>query len=305
MFRFFTIRLAQSIVLFFGVLVLVFFMVRLTGDPAALMLSREASIEQLEAFRIERGLDRPVPIQFADFMLSAVQGDLGSSFQFDIPNTELIFQRLPATLELATAALIVTLVIALPLGVLGGMYPDTWIDAIARLVGLAGQTIPSFWLALILIIAIAIPVEGIPTFGRDGINSLILPTIALSLAGTGQLVRLTRSAVLEVRNQNYIRTARSKGLSGRQVAWRHITPNAAIPLISVIGINYTYLLGGSVYIETVFSWPGLGGLLENAIQATDFPLVQAITIFIAFFAIVINLLTDLIYSLLDPRIRLS
>ena len=301
--RYIAVRIIQSFLLLIGVLVIVFFMVRLTGDPAALMLSREATIEQLEAFREIYGLNRPVHVQFYDYFSGVFRGDLGDSLEFNTPNLGFILQRMPATIELATAALVIALIIALPLGILAGMFPNTWVDFLARGLGLAGQTIPSFWLAMILIIVVAVNVSWIPTFGRDGLRSLILPSVALGLGGAGQLVRLARASVLEIRNQNYIRTAHAKGLSPRQVAIRHIASNAMIPLVSVIGIQYTYLLGGSVYIETIFSWPGLGSLLENAIQGNDFPLVQAITIFIALFAILVNLVTDILYMLLDPRIR--
>jgi ABC-type dipeptide/oligopeptide/nickel transport system permease component len=303
MLRYLFFRIAQSLLLLIGVLALVFLMVRLTGDPAALMLSREATPEQLEAFRELNGMNRPVMVQLLDYFAGILRGDLGDSMQMDLPNSDLISQRLPATLELATTALLLALVVALPLGILSGMSPGTFVDYIARGLGLAGQTIPSFWLAMILILVVAVNVPWIPTFGRDGVNSLILPASALGLAGMGQLVRLTRSVVLEVRSENYIRTARAKGLHPYKVAWRHIMPNVAIPLVSVIGIQYTYLLGGSIYIETVFAWPGLGGLLNDAVNGSDFPLIQAITIFIGIFAIAVNLLTDIVYSLLDPRIR--
>lgn len=305
MFRYLIIRVAQSILLLIGVLILVFLMVRLTGDPAALMLSRRATQEQLAAFRELHGFNRPIWEQFADYMGGVLHGDLGKSLQMDLPNRDLIFQRLPATLELATASLIIVLAISLPLGIMAGMLPNSPVDYLARVFALAGQTIPNFWLAMILILVVAVNVPWIPTFGRDGLNSLILPATALSLAGIGLVVRLTRSVVLEIREEDYIRTARAKGLNSYQISLRHIMPNVAIPLISVIGIEYIYLLGGSVYIETVFSWPGLGSLLDDAVNGSDFPLIQAITIFIAIFAIIVNLSTDLIYGLLDPRIRHS
>lgn len=304
MMRFLLFRFLQSFALLFGVLTLVFLMVRLTGDPVSLMVAREATQEQREAFRAAYGLDRPVHEQYLDYMGGILQGDLGDSLRQRIPNMVLIGQRLPATFELALAALVLAVGVAVPLGVIAGMYPGTWIDALARLFGLIGQTLPSFWLAMILIIVFAVNLRMFPSFGRDSFASLILPTIALSLGAMGHLVRLTRSAVLEVRQEHYIRTARAKGLRSQWVAIRHIAPNAAIPLVSVIGIQFTYLLGGSVYIETIFSWPGLGSLLNNAISDNDFPLVQAITIFIALFAIAINFLTDILYGWLDPRIRL-
>jgi ABC-type dipeptide/oligopeptide/nickel transport system permease component len=301
--RFLISRLIQSLLLLGGVLVLVFFMVRLTGDPASLMLAREATAEQREAFRDAYGLNRPLIVQFGDYLFGVLRGDLGMSLRLNIPNTNLIMQRLPATLELAIAALLLATAIAIPLGILSGMYPGSPADFLARGLGLAGQTIPSFWLAMILIIVFAVNLRLLPSFGRDTVASLVLPAFALALGGMGQLVRLTRSAVLEILSENYVRTAHAKGVPTSQVAFRHIAPNATIPLVSVIGIQFTYLLGGSVYIETIFSWPGLGSLLNNAINDSDYPLVQAITIFIALFAISIHFLTDLMYGWLDPRIR--
>ncbi|MCY3945409.1 MAG: ABC transporter permease [Anaerolineaceae bacterium] len=296
-------RILQSIALILGVLVLVFFTVRLTGDPVGLMVARNATPEQREAFRVAHGFDRPLAEQFIGYLGNALGGDLGKSLRFHLPNAELIMQRLPATMELALAALLLSLVIAVPLGIISGVFPGSPLDLLARLIGLAGQTIPSFWLAMILILVFAVNLRLFPTFGRDSLEHLVLPAVALSVASMGQMVRLLRSAVLEVSRENYIRTARSKGLSEIVITLRHVTPNALIPLVSVVGVNFTYMLGGSVYIETIFAWPGLGTLLNDAINDSDFPLVQAITIFIAAFAIGLNLLTDIAYDLIDPRAR--
>lgn len=284
-------------------LVLVFFTVRLTGDPVGLMVARNATPEQREAFRIAHGLDRPLAEQFLAYLGGALRGDLGKSLRLHLPNTELIMQRLPATMELALAALLLSLVVALPLGIISGVFPGSPLDLLARLIGLAGQTIPSFWLAMILILVFAVNARLFPVFGRDSLQHLVLPAIALSVASMGQMVRLLRSTVLEITRENYIRTARAKGVSEIIITLRHVTPNALIPLVSVVGVNFTYMLGGSVYIETIFAWPGLGTLLNDAISDSDFPLVQAITIFIAAFAIGLNLLTDIAYDLIDPRAR--
>ncbi|MDZ7799789.1 MAG: ABC transporter permease [Trueperaceae bacterium] len=298
-------RTGESVLLMLGVLILVFFMVRLTGDPVSLMIPKEAPPEQREAFAQALGLDRPLPVQFVDYMGGVFQGDLGDSLRQRRPNLAIINERLPATLQLATAALAFAMLVAIPLGLAGGMRPGSSLDALARGVGLAGQTIPNFWLGMILIVFFAVELGWFPAFGRDAPISVVLPAVSLGFAGMGQLVRLTRSAVLEVRKSDYIRTALSKGVPSRLVSFKHVLPNVAIPIVSVIGIQFTYLLGGSVYIEVVFAWPGLGTLLEGAIRDSDFPLVQAITIFISLFAISIHLLTDVAYGLLDPRLRLS
>ncbi|MEX2540809.1 MAG: ABC transporter permease [Trueperaceae bacterium] len=305
MIRFLSRRLGETLLLMIGVLVLVFFMVRLTGDPVSLILPVTAPIEQREQFREAMGLNRPLLTQFSDFMLGAAQGDLGRSLRLRQPNVGLILQRLPATIELAFAALLFAIVVAVPLGLAGGMNPGTWMDGLARAVGLAGQSVPNYWLGMLLIVFFAVELRWLPSFGRDTLLSLVLPAVSLGFAGMGQLVRLTRSAVLEVRSSDFIRTARSKGLQRSRVSSKHVLPNVAIPIISVLGIQFTYLLGGSVYIEVVFAWPGLGTLLESAIRDSDFPLVQAVTIFISLFAILIHLLTDLLYGVIDPRLRLS
>lgn len=303
MIKFLLKRLFESVLLIIGVLILVFFMVRLTGDPVSLILPVDAPIEQREQFREAMGLNEPLVVQFRDFMLGAATGDLGDSLRLRRPNHLAILERLPATIELAVGALVFAILVAVPLGLAAGMNPGSFVDRVARAVGLAGQSIPNYWLGMLLIVLFAVELRWLPSFGRDSFTSLILPAVALGFAGMGQLVRLARSAVLEVRSSDFIRTARSKGMRRQRVSTKHVLPNVAIPLISVLGIQFTYLLGGSVYIEVVFAWPGLGSLLETAIRDSDFPLVQAITIFFSLFAITIHLLTDLLYGVIDPRLR--
>jgi len=301
--QYFIRRLLQSFILLIGVSIIVFFMIRLTGDPVSLMISRDATMEQRQAFAEANGFNRPMSTQFVDYVGKLLQGDLGNSLQYRVPATQLIAQRLPPTFELAFLSLILALVIGIPLGAVGGIYPNSWMDVLSRFIGLLGQTIPSFWLAMLLVFFVAVPIDFLPTFGRRGIESLILPTFALAFGGVSQLVRLTRATVMEVMGENYIRTAAAKGLNPTYIGIHYVLRNAALPIISVTGVQFTYLLGGSVYIESIFSWPGLGTLLEGAITNRDFPLVQAITFFIALFAISVNFLTDLIYMLVDPRIR--
>lgn len=298
-------RSAQSLLLMAGALVLVFFMVRLTGDPVSLMLPKEASLEQRAAFRAEMGLDRPLWAQFTDYLGGVLRGDLGQSLRTQQPSLGLILERLPATLELAFAALLFAVALAVPLGLAAGLYPGGWPDRALEVIAFSGQVVPSFVFAMLLIMLFAVQLGWLPSFGRDTLASLVLPAVALGFGGTSQLLRLTRSVVAEVRRSDYLRTAKSKGLPAFSVAWRHALPNVAIPLLSVAGVQFTYLLGGSVYIETIFAWPGLGSLLNTAIQDSDFPLIQAITLFIAFFAIAVQLLTDLLYGLADPRVKLA
>jgi peptide/nickel transport system permease protein len=303
--RYIISRAFQSLFLLLGVLIIIFFMVRLTGDPATLMVARDAPEAAREAFREAMGFNRPLIVQFFDYFIGILRGDFGDSLNFDQPALELILERLPATFQLATVALLLAIIVAIPIGIIGGSNPGSAIDSVGRTLGLLGQTIPNFWLALILILIFAVNLGWFPSFGRDTSASVILPAIALGFASMGQLVRLTRSAVLEIRNEDYIRTARSKGISKLKIGARHVFRNASLALISVVTIQYSYLLGGSIYIETIFSWPGLGNLLRQAVEGRDFPLVQAIAFFISFFVIAITLLTDVIYALIDPRIRYS
>lgn len=297
-------RLIQSLLLMLGVLVIVFFMVRLTGDPASLLINRDfASPEQMAAMRAALGLDKPTHLQFVEYMRNLLTGDFGYSLRFRQPALEVIFSGLPITLLLSSLSLSIAVAIAVPLGIIGGTSPNSWTDLVARVVGLLGQVTPSFWLALIFIWIFAVNLRWFPSFGIDSAKAYVLPAVALSVGGMGQLARLTRSAVLEIRNEDYIRTARSKGLSPRAIARHHVTRNAALALISVIGVQFTYALSGSVYIETIFAIPGMGWMLNEAIRGRDFVMVQALTIFIASFAIVMNLVTDILYAAIDPRIR--
>jgi ABC-type dipeptide/oligopeptide/nickel transport system permease component len=310
--RYILSRLVQCILILFGVLCIVFFMLQVTGDPVALMVSRNTSPEKLEQLREEMGFNRPMIVQFADFASHAIRGDFGMSIRHKQPAMKLIMGRLPATVELASVALLMSMIMGITLGILGGSNPGSVWDTIARGAGLIGQTIPNFWLALILIILFAVNLGWFPAFGRDtwhflGIRlptrSVILPAFSLGLFTMGQLVRFTRSAVMEIRNEDYVRTAYSKGLHDKRIYVKHILRNASIPLISIIGVQFGYLLSGSIYIETIFSWPGLGNLLAEAIGNRDFALIQAIAFFTAVVVVTLNLLTDIAYGLADPRIR--
>jgi peptide/nickel transport system permease protein len=295
--------LGQAALVLLGVFILVFFMIRLTGDPARVMLAREATPEQVAAFRQQMGFDQPLIIQFFRYLGQTLTGDFGNSLHYRSPALPLVLERLPATLQLSFVALVMALVIAIPLGLAGGARPGSLIDVIGRTLGLLGQTTPTYWLGLVMIIVFAVQLRWLPTSGRTGFSSVLMPAFALALATMGRLVRLTRSAVMEVMREDYVRTARSKGLADRTIFYRHVLRNAGIPLISVIGIQFGYMLGGSVLIESVFAWPGLGRLAIDSISIRDFPLVQAIALFASVVVVALNLLTDLAYSLIDPRIR--
>lgn len=301
--RYFISRLIQSVFLLFGVLLLVFIMVRVTGDPAALMMPREASPEDVEAFREKMGFNDPTLVQFGRFISKAITGDFGNSLHFKTPAMPMVVGRLPATVQLALTGLLFAVVLGIPLGLVGGFNPGSAIDNIGRILALLGQSVPNFWLALIMILYFAVRLRWFPSFGRDEWKSVIMPAFVLGLPVMGQIVRLTRSAVLEIRGEDYIRTAHSKGLMPRTIYIKHVLRNVSIPLVSVIGIQFGYMLGGSIYIEFIFSWPGMGQLLQQSIGWRDFPLVQALAVFTSAIVLGINLLTDVAYAIIDPRIR--
>jgi len=278
-------------------------MVRVTGDPASLMMPRESSPEQMEAFREKMGFNDPVLTQFSKFISNAVLGDFGDSLHFKSPAMPLVLERLPATVQLASAGLLMAVIVGIPIGLMGGFNPGSTLDSIGRFIALMGQSVPNFWLGLMMILFFGVRLGWFPTFGRDHWNSVIMPAFVLGLPVLGQLVRLTRSAVLEIRGEDFIRTAHSKGLEPKTIYTKHVFRNVAIPLISVIGVQFGYMLGGSIYIEAIFSWPGMGGLLEQSIGWRDFPLVQAIAVFTSVIVLALNIFTDLAYSMIDPRIR--
>ena len=296
-------RLLQGIAILFGVLVLVFIMVRATGDPASLMMPRDASPEAIQAFRHTMGFDQPLPVQFWNYLRGLAVGDFGNSLYYKTPSLPLILQRLPATLELAFAGLLMATAVGLPLGLAAGANPGSLWDNVGRTIGLLGQSIPNFWLALVMIIIFAVNLGWLPSFGRAGPKSVLMPAFVLGLPCMAAIVRMTRSAVLEIRGADFVRTAYGKGLPRWRVYVDHILRNAAIPLVGVIGIQFGYMLGGSIYIETIYAWPGMGTLIADAVGHRDFLLMQAIAFFTSAVIVTISLLTDFLYSLLDPRIR--
>ena len=301
--RYILSSMTQALLVLLGVLILTFFMVRLTGDPARVMLAREATAEQVAAFNQVMGFDKPIYEQFGLYLLNLLRGDFGNSLSYRLPALPLILERLPATLQLAFVALLMAVGVAIPLGLMGGARPGGPVDLLGRAVGLFGQAVPSFWLALVMIIVFAVNLRWLPSFGRDVPAAVLMPAFVLGLPTMGRLVRLTRSSVLEIMGEDYMRTARSKGLAPRIIFYRHALRNAAIPLVGVIGIQFGYMLGGSVIIESVFAWPGLGRMAIDAISIRDFPLVQAIAFFTSLIVIALTILTDIVYGLIDPRIR--
>lgn len=301
--RYLLARLGQSALAIACVLVLVFFMVRLTGDPAVAMLPQEATPADVKAFREAMGFDRPLAVQFWEFVSRAAVGDFGKSLHYRISAWTLIVERLPATLELAVASLCFAVAVAVPLGIRGATRPGSLWDGLAQGVALLGQAVPAYWAGLVLIVLLSVQLNLLPVAGRSGWASLVMPMLTLSMGVLGRLAQLARSVMLDVLRQDYIRTAHSKGLGVRAVHYRHALRNAAMPLITLIGVNFGYMLGGSVLIESVFAWPGVGRLAAQAIFQRDFPLVQAVAFFASLAVISVNLLTDLLYGLVNPQIR--
>jgi peptide/nickel transport system permease protein len=268
------------------------------------MLPQEASKEDVAQFRKAMGFDRPLAVQFGDFVRRAVVGDFGKSLQYRTSAWSLIVERLPATLELAVAAMSFAVLIGVPLGMLAATRPGSAWDALAQGMALLGQALPAYWVGLILIIVLSVQLNLLPVAGRSGWASLVMPMITLGMGTLGRLTQLARSVMLDTLGQDYIRTARAKGLAPRAVHYRHALKNAAIPLITLVGVNFGYMLGGAVLIESVFSYPGIGRLAAQAIFQRDFPLVQAVAFFASLVVILVNLATDLVYGLVNPQVRL-
>ncbi|HEV8675713.1 MAG TPA: ABC transporter permease [Methylomirabilota bacterium] len=301
--RFLLARLGHSALAILCVLVLVFLLVRLTGDPAVVMLPQEATAAEVAAFREAMGFDRPLAVQFWEFLSRAAVGDFGKSLHYRISAWALVMERLPATLELAVAALGFAVAVAVPLGILAATRPGSAWDAAAQAVALLGQAIPAYWAGLILILLLAVQLGLLPVAGRSGWGSLVMPMLTMAMGVVGRLTQLARSVMGDALRQDYVRTAHSKGLGAAAVYYRHALKNAAIPLITMIGVNFGYMLGGSVLIESVFAWPGIGRLAAQAVFQRDFPLVQAVAFFGSLVVLTVNLVTDLVYGWVNPQIR--
>jgi len=281
----------------------VFALLQLSGDPAYVLLAPEATPEQRAAFRAQYGLDQPLPVQYARYLARVVQGDFGQSFSFQAPALEVALQRLPATFELTLAAMTLAVLLAIPAAVIAALWRGRLFDRALMAVTLAGQSVPTFWLGMMMIIVAAVHFRVLPASGRGGWSHLVMPAVALALWLMALLARVTRSEMLEALEQDYVRTARAKGLAESAVAARHALKNALLPIVTVLGLQFGGLLGGAVMTETVFAWPGVGTLILDAILKKDFPVVLAGVMVVAAGFIVVNLVLDLLYSALDPRIR--
>jgi peptide/nickel transport system permease protein len=325
-------RLAGTIPVLCLISLLVFLLIHAApGDPTLFLLGEETNAAEVAKAKERWGLDQPLYIQYLKFLKSAATGDFGKSFKYAEPVTRVIKTRLPATIELAIFAIIIATLLAIPLGVWAGAKPNSWIDNIGTTFGLFGISMPSFWLAIMLILLLAGVLNLLPTSGRstygiagpeetgfyildsmlqnnwravwDALSHIFLPALALGVNMLGILMRVTRSSILEVMNEDYIQTARAKGLRENKVVWRHVTRNALIPVITVVGLELGTLLSGSIIVETVFAWPGSGSLLITGLNARDYPLVTGVVMTYTAAFVLINLIIDALYAIVDPRIR--
>jgi ABC-type dipeptide/oligopeptide/nickel transport system permease component len=329
---YFVQRLAGTIPVLLLISLLVFLLIHAApGDPTLLLLGEETNAAEVARAKERWGLDQPLHIQYLKFVKSAAAGDFGKSFKYADSVTNVIKTRVPATIELAIFAIVIATVLAIPLGVWAGARPNSWIDNLGTTFGLFGISMPSFWLAIMLILLLAGVLNLLPTSGRstygiagpeqtgfyiydsimqknwqavwDALTHIFLPAVALGVNMLGILMRVTRSSILDVMNEEYVVTARAKGLAENKVVWRHVTRNALIPVITVVGLELGTLLSGSIIVETVFSWPGSGSLLITALNARDYPLVTGLVMTYTVAFVTINLIIDGLYAIVDPRIR--
>ncbi len=325
-------RLAGTIPVLLLISLLVFILIHAApGDPTLMLLGEETNAAEIAKAKQRWGLDRPLYIQYLKFIESAAAGEFGKSFKYSEPVTRVIKTRLPATIELALFAIIIATALAIPIGVWAGAKPNSWLDNVGTTVGLFGISMPSFWLGIMLILLLAgvlniLPTSGRSTYGvagaeitgfylldsvlekngpavRDALTHIFMPALALGVNMLGILMRVTRSSVLEVMNEEYVVAARAKGLAEKNVIWRHVTSNALIPVITVVGLELGTLLSGSIIVETVFAWPGSGSLLITALNARDYPLVTGVVMTYTAAFVLINLIIDGLYAIIDPRIR--
>src|SRR6266511_1636193 len=297
-------RSLQSLVLILLVPFVVFMLLHITpGDPATIILGEQATSEQIADLRRSMGLDRPLPEQYARFLANAVRGDFGMSIRAQRPALEYVLERLPATLQLSAGAFAFAMLTGIPTGILSAVKRLSVWDHSSMFVALLGQSMPVYWLGLMLIIVFAVQLRWLPASGMGQPQHLVLPAITLGSFLIGLIIRLTRSSMLEVLNQDYVRTARAKGVSERSVLVRHALKNALIPVVTVLGLQMGTLLGGAVITETVFAWPGMGMVTVTAIHQRDYPVVQSAVLVSAVLVVLINWFVDVLYHYLDPRIR--
>jgi peptide/nickel transport system permease protein len=303
-FRYFLRRLGQALLVLWLVSLVVFFIGRISGDPITILSPLDASSEDMDALRQRLGLDRSLVVQYAFFAGNALKGDFGTSIWQQQPALTLIVQRIPATLQLTAAAMLIAIGLGIPLGILAALKRGSLLDRGTTVLAVLAQSVPNFWLGISMILVFAVTLQWLPSSGRGSMEHLLMPAVTLSANALAQIARLTRSGMLDVLSQDFVRTASAKGLRRRIVVLRHAFPNAALPIATVVGLQVANMLGGSIVVESIFAWPGLGQLAILAILRRDYPLIQATVLFVAAVVLLVNLMVDLSYGLLDPRIRI-
>ena len=325
MWTFIARRLAQSVIVILGVTIISFVALHMGGDPTYLYVSERASLEEIQETRVKLGFDQPLYIQYASYIGRLVQGDFGTSLTYRTSAIEVVLERFPATIELTLFAMFIAIGAAIPIGVISAMYRGTAVDGTAMAVAMVGQSVPSFWLGIMLILYVGLGLRWLPISGHtpllepflrgdfatafsnfpSGVTYLVMPGFTIAFFSLARNARLVRSSMLEVLNQDFVRTARAKGLSEFSVVTSHALRNAWLPVVTMFGLEFGFLLSGVVVVETIFAWPGVGRLVFNAINQRDIPLVQAAVIVFSLIFVLLNLMTDILYARLDPRIRLQ
>lgn len=303
MLRYFLKRVLQGLVSVIGASIVIFVISRLSGDPIVLLLPTEAPPALIEQVRLEMGLSEPVWRQYLIFAGKALSGDFGQSYRWQQPALELVLDRLPATIELALAALLFSVALAVPFGVLSAVHRGTWIDKLGKGFAMLGQAMPNFWVGLLLILVFSIHLNWLPAYGTGGPSNIIMPAIALGWYPVAAQTRIVRSAMLDVLDSDYIRMGRAVGASEHVLVWKYALRNAAIPLVTILGVYFASMLGGAFVVETIFAWPGVGRTVVEAVFSRDFPVVQVGVLLTSVLFVLSNLLVDLSYGLIDPRIR--
>jgi peptide/nickel transport system permease protein len=303
MWRFVLRRAGNGLISILGASLVIFMISRLSGDPITLLMPPDAPPQAIEAMRVALGLDRPLWTQYWIFITNALVGDFGTSYRWQQPALTLVLDRLPATVQLAVAALAFSVCVAVPLGVLSAVYRGGWVDRLGRILAMLGQAMPNFWVGLMLILVFAVGLGWLPAFGRGGPEHLILPAIALGWYPVAAQMRIVRSGMLDVLESDYIRLSRALGTPERLLVWKYAFRNAAVPLLTMLGVYFAAMLGGAFIVEVIFAWPGIGRMVVEAVFARDFPVVQAGVLFSSILFVLSNLLVDISYGIVDPRIR--
>jgi ABC-type dipeptide/oligopeptide/nickel transport system permease component len=298
-------RLFHSIFVLVGISLVVFIILHLTGDPAALLMPMDATPEQVAQFRQEMGFNDPIIVQYWRFFKGTLRGDFGQSFRHSQPALELVMERMPATIQLTVVAMVIALLVAISVGIISAIRRNSLLDHIGMTGALLGQSTPVFWLGIMLILIFSVTLQWFPSSGRGEVQHLILPAITLGMFTMARTARMMRSSMLEVMGQEYMKTAKAKGLNPGMVILKHALKNAAIPVVTIVGMELGTLLGGAVITEWIFAWPGVGRLTVQAIFNRDYPVVQAAVFLLASIFVLVNLVVDLLYTYLDPRVKLG